>query len=116
MPSHHSGASLVVATRRHRALAGCAPTATAGGGAGTHGCRGIRLPAHDRQLRHRGDFEAAPERVVTIKSTSTEMLLALGLGDRIVGTAFQDGPVPDECADAAADLAVDLRQGAQRRR
>ncbi len=50
------------------------------------------------------EFAAAPERVVTIKSTSTEMLLALGLGDRIVGTAFQDGPVPDEWADAAADL------------
>ncbi|WP_336714488.1 putative F420-0 ABC transporter substrate-binding protein [Arthrobacter sp. USHLN218] len=38
---------------------------------------------------------APPERVVTIKSTSTELLLALGLGDRIVGTAFADGPVPE---------------------
>jgi iron complex transport system substrate-binding protein len=46
-------------------------------------------------------FSAPPKRVVTIKSTSTEMLLALGLGDRIVGTAFQDGPVPDEWAAAA---------------
>ena len=45
-----------------------------------------------------------PKRVVTIKSTSTEMLLALGLGDRIVGTAFQDGPVPEQWADAAAGL------------
>jgi iron complex transport system substrate-binding protein len=43
-------------------------------------------------------FVRPPERVVTIKSTSTEMLLALELGDRIVGTAFQDGPVPDEWA------------------
>lgn len=49
-------------------------------------------------------FPAAPERVVTIKSTATEMLLALGLGDRIVGTAFQDGPVPEQWADAAAGL------------
>lgn len=39
-------------------------------------------------------FDHSPQRVVTIKSTSTEMLLALGLGDRIVGTAFSDGPVP----------------------
>ena len=46
-------------------------------------------------------FVTPPERVVTIKSTSTEMLLALGLGDRIVGTAFQDGPVPDEWAAEA---------------
>ena len=49
-------------------------------------------------------FDAAPERVITIKSTSTEMLLALGLGDRIVGTAFQDGPVPEEWAADAASL------------
>jgi iron complex transport system substrate-binding protein len=35
-----------------------------------------------------------PKHVVTIKSTTTEMMLALGLGDRLVGTAFPDGPVP----------------------
>lgn len=51
-------------------------------------------------------FDQAPERVVTIKSTSTEMLLALGLGDRIVGTAFQDGPVPDEWAADAEGIPV----------
>lgn len=51
-------------------------------------------------------FDTAPERVVTIKSTSTEMLLALGVGDRIVGAAFQDGPVPDQWADAAAGIPV----------
>ena len=47
---------------------------------------------------------AAPKRVVTIKSTSTEMLLALGLGNRIVGTAFQDGPVPSVWKAQAAKL------------
>ena len=47
---------------------------------------------------------AAPKRVVTIKSSSTEMLLALGLGDRIVGTAFQDGPVPSAWKAQAATL------------
>lgn len=49
-------------------------------------------------------FDTAPERVVTIKSSTTETLLALGLGDRIVGTAFQDGPVPDQWASAAKSL------------
>jgi iron complex transport system substrate-binding protein len=44
--------------------------------------------------------DAPPERVVAIKSTSIEMLLALGLEDRLVGTAFADGPVPDEYAEA----------------
>lgn len=46
----------------------------------------------------------APERIVTIKSTSTELVLALGLGDKIVGQAFPDGPVPEQWADEAADL------------
>lgn len=45
-------------------------------------------------------FDAAPERVVTIKSSTLELMLALGLGDRVVGTAFSDGPVPEEYADA----------------
>jgi iron complex transport system substrate-binding protein len=44
--------------------------------------------------------DSPPERVVAIKSTSIEMLLALGLEDRMVGTAFADGPVPDAWADA----------------
>ena len=45
---------------------------------------------------------APPQRAVAIKSTATEMLLALGLKDRIVGIGFQDGPVPA----AAEDLPV----------
>src|SRR5690606_870074 len=43
-------------------------------------------------------FESAPERVVTIKSTATELLLSLGLADKIVGIGFQDGPLPDHLA------------------
>lgn len=52
------------------------------------------------------ELGAPPERVVTIKSTPTELMLALGLGDRIVGTAFLDGPVPDEWAADATDIPV----------
>lgn len=51
-------------------------------------------------------FERPPERVVTIKSTATELLLALGLADRIVGIGFQDGPVPPAWSDDAAGLTV----------
>ncbi|GGM22530.1 putative F420-0 ABC transporter substrate-binding protein [Promicromonospora citrea] len=47
-------------------------------------------------------IDAPPERVVTVKSSTTEMLLALGLGDRIVGSAFLDGPVPDDLATVPA--------------
>jgi iron complex transport system substrate-binding protein len=49
-------------------------------------------------------FDAPPEHVLAIKSTSIEMLLALGLEDRIIGTAFPDGPVAEEWAGAAEDL------------
>ncbi|MDB5474082.1 MAG: putative transporter substrate-binding protein [Devosia sp.] len=44
------------------------------------------------------ELTAPPRRVVTIKSTATEMLLALGLGDTIVGVGFQDAPVPPQWA------------------
>ncbi|MCY7286903.1 MAG: putative F420-0 ABC transporter substrate-binding protein [Cryobacterium sp.] len=50
--------------------------------------------------------ESAPERIVTIKSSTTELLLALGLGDRIVGSAFLDGPLPASLEKAGADLNV----------
>jgi iron complex transport system substrate-binding protein len=50
------------------------------------------------------ELTSAPQRIVTIKSSSTEMLLALGLGDHIIGEAFSDGPVPHQWADAAAEI------------
>ncbi|MCL3860283.1 putative F420-0 ABC transporter substrate-binding protein [Actinotalea sp. K2] len=49
---------------------------------------------------------APPQRVVAIKSSAIEMLLALGLGDRVVGTGFPDGPAPEDLAVAAAALPV----------
>jgi len=48
-----------------------------------------------------------PQRIVTIKSTSTELVLALGLGDRIVGQAFPDGPVPDSLPQVDVPLLSD---------
>lgn len=45
-----------------------------------------------------------PERVLAIKSTSIEMLLALGLQDRIIATAYQDGPFAAAWADRGAGL------------
>ncbi|MFI2752931.1 putative F420-0 ABC transporter substrate-binding protein [Cellulomonas sp. P22] len=55
--------------------------------------------------------ESPPQRVVTIKSSTFEMMLALGLGDRVVGASFLDGPVPPAYADAADDVEV-LSDGA----
>lgn len=53
-------------------------------------------------------FEKAPERVVTIKSTATELLLSLGLADTIVGVGFQDGSLPGHLATALPMLAEKL--------
>ncbi|WP_354181430.1 putative F420-0 ABC transporter substrate-binding protein [Arthrobacter sp. UYP6] len=47
---------------------------------------------------------APPERIVAIKSTSLETVLALGLGSKVVGTAFLDGPVPPSLAAAAEGI------------
>ncbi|MFD6178229.1 MULTISPECIES: putative F420-0 ABC transporter substrate-binding protein [unclassified Isoptericola] len=88
------------------ALAGCAQdpadaaSSAAPSGASTGGTAyPLTLDNCDTQTT----VDAVPQRVVTIKSSTTEMLLALGLGDRIVGSAFLDGPVPDSLAGAAAD-------------
>jgi len=87
-------------------LAGCAqdPAPDAAPSAAPDDSHGTAYPLTLDNCGVETTVEAAPQRVVTIKSSTTEMLLALGLGDRIVGTAFLDGPVPDTLADAAADV------------
>ncbi|MBY6678986.1 ABC transporter substrate-binding protein [Rhodococcus sp. BP-332] len=49
-------------------------------------------------------FDSAPTRVVSLDQDSTEILLSLGLADRIVGTASWTDPVLDELADANAGV------------
>lgn len=45
-----------------------------------------------------------PQRIVTVKSTATELVLSLGLGEKLVGSAFGDGPLPDALAADGADV------------
>src|SRR5690554_4341585 len=47
-----------------------------------------------------------PERIVTIKSSTTELALALGLADRIAAAAFLDGPLDETVAAAGADVPI----------
>ncbi|MBL0887048.1 putative F420-0 ABC transporter substrate-binding protein [Myceligenerans indicum] len=83
------------------ALAGCSsPAASVDSGPTPAGAFPVRVD----NCGFTAEIPAPPERVVTIKSSTTEMLLALGLGDRIVGSAFLDGPVPDSLAEAAAGV------------
>ncbi|MHA6802210.1 ABC transporter substrate-binding protein [Salinifilum ghardaiensis] len=48
-------------------------------------------------------FDEPPQRVLSLNQHATEILLALGLGDRIVGTAFPDdrAPPPEIAAEYA---------------
>ncbi|WP_432278534.1 ABC transporter substrate-binding protein [Nocardia carnea] len=48
--------------------------------------------------------EAAPQRVVSLDQGSTEILLSLGLGDRIVGTASWTDPIRENLAAANASV------------
>ncbi|QTX05892.1 putative F420-0 ABC transporter substrate-binding protein [Agromyces archimandritae] len=93
-------ASAAVAGLAVLALAACAPATADAPEASDAG------PLTIDNCGFEASFDAAPERVLAIKSTSIEMLLALGLEDRIVGTAFSDGPAAEEWADAAAKLPV----------
>ena len=51
-------------------------------------------------------FSAAPKRVATVGQNSTEILYALGLADRVVGTSLWFGPVPDAYKAANDKIAV----------
>lgn len=51
-------------------------------------------------------FEEAPKRAVTMSQFMTEMLLALNLEDRMVGTAFMDNEIYPEFKDAYEKIPV----------
>lgn len=84
-------------------LAGCG-NSSGSESADTESTGGTDYPVTVTNCGMEQSFESAPERVVTIKSTATELLLALGLGDKIVARAFSDGPVPKRWADEAESI------------
>ncbi|WP_307789154.1 ABC transporter substrate-binding protein [Glycomyces salinus] len=49
-------------------------------------------------------FDAAPQRVVSLDQDTTEILLSLGLEDRMVGTASWTDPVRENLAEANAEV------------
>lgn len=100
-------AALVAAAASVAVLAACAPGATAGGDPAPEAdAAASGYPLTIDNCGTEVTFEQAPERVVTIKSSTLELLLALGLEDRVIGAAFTDGPVPEEYADAAEGIEI----------
>jgi iron complex transport system substrate-binding protein len=99
---HTRPAAIVAIALASMLLAGC--SAASAQPASTSSSSAVDEPVVVQNCDTKVTFAKAPKRVVSIKSTSTEILLALGLGDRIVGTAFQDGPVPARWKTQAAGL------------
>ncbi|MGW1679788.1 ABC transporter substrate-binding protein [Saccharopolyspora sp. NPDC002376] len=61
------------------------------------GCSSAEPQANGLRVENCGSVETfanPPKRVVSLNQHATEILLALGLGDRLVGTAFPDDHVP----------------------
>lgn len=101
-PRRPRTAALAILTAAGLLLTGC--SAAAAQPDAPHSSPAADKPVVIQNCDTKVTFAKAPQRVVSIKSTSTEILLALGLGDRIVGTAFQDGPVPAKWKTQAASL------------
>jgi iron complex transport system substrate-binding protein len=71
------------------------PEATAAGGEGR-----TRYPLVVENCGHEVRIESTPQRVVSLDQNSTEILLSLGLEDRMVGTASWTDPVLDSLSSA----------------
>lgn len=51
-------------------------------------------------------FDKAPERVLTTNQTTTELMLDLGLEDKLIGTCYLDNPISEKVKDKYAKIPV----------
>lgn len=102
-----AGRALAAVVGTTLTLAACAGPATPpAAGDPTPGAPGATAAVEVENCGTTVSVAAPPQRVVTVKSSTFELLLALGLADRVVGTAFLDGPVPEPWAGAAEQVPV----------
>ncbi len=107
----HPFVGMLAASAALLLVAACSSGSTAGDDAGdpsttadAEGGAGEGYPVSVDNCGTEITVDAPPQQIVTIKSSTFELVLALGLGDRIVGQAFLDGPVPQDLQEAAADV------------
>jgi iron complex transport system substrate-binding protein len=94
---------ITAATLAACTLVGCGasePVTTSGPAAGGEGV--TTYPLTIDNCGRSQTFDAAPGRVVSLDQGSTEILLSLGLADRMVGTASWTDPVRENLAEANA--------------
>ncbi|MBN9743471.1 ABC transporter substrate-binding protein [Amycolatopsis sp. A1MSW2902] len=97
-----SGINVMIATMLV-VLAGCAggrrDASNAGGREDSAGQGATSYPFSIKNCGTDVTFEAAPKRAVTMNQTAAEILIRLGLGDRIVGSGYETFKPPDDIAD-----------------
>lgn len=86
------------------ALAGCASDGSSSddGTASAAASVGEGVTSYPLTLENCGievTVEHAPERAVTLNQTAAEILIHLGIGDRIVGTGYEIDEIPEEIAE-----------------
>ena len=88
--------SILLAAMLVLSLAAC--TATDNGGE-TPENEGFTLTNSIEGVDYEFTYTSVPQRIVTVASPATEMLLALGLQDSIVGYAYQENVIPEKYAE-----------------
>ncbi len=88
------------------ALAGCSSTAagSSSGGSADIATTGSGYPVSIENCGRTLTFDEAPEHVVSLWQAPTEMLIALGLEDRITSMAGNYADFPDSLAEAASSI------------
>lgn len=51
-------------------------------------------------------YDKVPDTIISLNSHTTENILALGLGDKLIGTAYNNGEISDEYKDEAEKIEV----------
>ncbi|WP_309064306.1 ABC transporter substrate-binding protein [Microbacterium sp.] len=87
------------------ALSGCGASEVVDSAApAAAGSGDTQYPLTIENCGHEVVFEAAPQRVASLDQNATEILLSLGLADRIVGTASWTDPILPSLAAANEDV------------
>ncbi|MFJ8691402.1 ABC transporter substrate-binding protein [Streptomyces roseolilacinus] len=95
-PRRRAPRAAVVLALAAALLAGCSGTAAEAPARERHGAAAGGFPLTVDNCGTRTTYDEPPSRVVTIHQHPAELMLALGLKDRMVGTAFPDSAVLPE--------------------
>lgn len=89
-------------------MAGCGkgqnPSTTPDGGTTSTAPEQVTISSDMGEEKHEITYEKAPERIATLSGFATEMLMELGLTDKIIGYGYMDNEVPDRFKEEFSKL------------